>query len=494
MRIFAAALSHETNSFSPMLTSRDAFDSTLTWRPGQHPAQPSMPTAAFWVTRNGATQNGYTFIPGSCFSANPSGLVSRTAFEAMRDEIVSQTRAAGPLDAVILDMHGAMMADGYDDCEADLLRLIRQVVGPIVTIGVLLDLHCHLTVARCKLADVIVLYKEYPHTDFIKRGEELLDLVLQTVRGTVRPFLSLWDCRFIANLPTTQEPMRSFVERLVALEGRDQVLSVSVAHSWPAGDAPECSARVLVVSDGAKAVGDALARRLGEELIALHPQVATCLLEPDVAITNGLATFKQLVEQRPVTIADSTDNPGGGAPGDNTDFLRLLIERGATDCAVGPIWDPMAVRMAFAAGVGARIRLRIGGKACWASGDPVDAEVEILACVKDAHQSFANTNIALGDSVGIRTTEGVNIVLISNRGQCFGIDLFSNLGIDPMRQRLLVVKSNQHFYAAYKPISAAVLYATGRGLMASDVRRHSWQRVHRPIWPLDDHPIGQWLL
>ena len=494
MRLFSAALSHETNSFSPMLTPRQAFDSTLSWRPGEHPAQPTMPTAAFWVTRREAATRGYDFVAGSCFSANPSGLVARQAYEDMRDEIVQQLAAAAPLDAVIFDLHGAMMADGYDDCEADLLGHVRRVVGPEVVIGVLLDLHGHLSRARCLLADVVVLYKEYPHTDFIERGEELLSLVLRTVRGDVRPILSLWDCRFIANLPTTHEPMRSFVDRMRALEGTEGVLSISVAHSWPAGDAPECGARVLVVTDDAKAFGDALAERLGRELLELHPQVTPRMLEPEAAIARGLGRYDSAVIQRPVTIADTTDNPGGGAPGDNTDFLHLLIQNSAHGCAIGPMWDPMAVSMAFAAGVGATLRLRMGGKACWASGSPVDAVVTVMACVRNAQQSFAGTPIALGDSVSVRTAGGVNVVLISHRSQAFGTDLFSNLGIDPLQQRLLVVKSNQHFHAAFAPVSEAVIYATGRGLMATDVRLHPWQRIERPIWPLDAQPPGRLVL
>ena len=498
MRLFAACLSHETNSFSPLVTGREAFDASLSWRPGDGPVTPGMPTAAFWVAQRDAALHGYDFVPGSCFAANPSGLVTRNAYEDMRDEIISQVQAAAPLDAIVLNLHGAMMADGYDDCEADLLTRIRFVVGPSVVIGLLLDLHCHLSVARCQLANVAVLYKEYPHTDFIERSEELLALVLRTTRRQIHPTTSLWDCRFIANLPTTQQPMRGFVDRLIALEGRDGVLSVSIAHSWPAGDAPECGARVLVVTDDAKATGDALAQRLGEELTALQPEITPRLLEPGAAIAQALTIATEIAaatsHPRPVTIADTTDNPGGGAPGDNTDFLRLLISHGIADCAVGPIWDPMAVGMAFAAGVGAKLRLRIGGKACWASGEPVDANVEVLACVPGAQQTFARAAVDMGDAVGVRTAEGVNVVLTATRGQGFGVDMFSIVGIDPLRQRLLIVKSNQHFYAAFAPISEAVLYATGRGLMATDVRSHPWQRVARPIWPLDDHTPGRLML
>ena len=138
MRLFAACLSHETNSFSPLVTGREAFDASLNWRPEDTPlasVQPGMPTAAFWVAQRDAAVHGYDFVPGSCFAANPSGLVTRSAYEGMRDEIVSQVEAAAPLDAIVLNLHGAMMADGYDDCEADLLARIRRVVGP----GVVMD-------------------------------------------------------------------------------------------------------------------------------------------------------------------------------------------------------------------------------------------------------------------------------------------------------------------------------------------------------------------
>ncbi|WP_145137978.1 M81 family metallopeptidase [Roseomonas gilardii] len=492
MRIFSACLALETNTFSPMPTSYQSFLDQQAWRPGEHPAEPTMQTAAFWVTRRRAAADGYEFIPGSCFWAMPGGMASRGAYERMRDEILAQLRAALPVDAVMLGLHGAMVAQGYDDCEADLLEHVRRMVGPEAVIGVELDPHCHLTVRRCELADIIVLYKEYPHTDFVERGEELLDLVLATLRGRIRPVMSLWDCRLIASFPTTAQPMRGLVDRAMALEGQAGVLSISLGHGFPSGDVPESGARVLVVTDDAKPVGDRLAREFGEAMVAIHAHPAKHFLEPAEALAEGLRLAA--TAEAPVTIADTSDNAGGGAPSDNTTFLRLLTEGGIAGASVGPIWDPVAVRMAFDAGPGARMRLRIGGKACWASGQPLDAEVEILSCVPEAYQSFAGGPVDLGDAVGIRTTEGVGAVLVSRRRQAMGHDLFSNMGIDPAGERLLVVKSNQHFHASFAPISAAVLYATGDGLLATDYRRYPWSRVARPIRPLDTEAEGRLLL
>ena len=144
----------------------------------------------------------------------------------------------------------------------------------------------------------------------------------------------------------------------------------------------------------------------------------------------------------------------------------------------------MAVRLAFDAGEGARLPFRFGGKTSLASGTPVDAEVEVIRCVPNAHQTFAGAIVPLGDVASIRMG-GVEAVLISTRAQAMGTDLFSNFGIDPVRRRVLVVKSNQHFYAAFSRIAAQVIYAEGDGALPRDVRKLPWSKIERPIWPLD---------
>jgi microcystin degradation protein MlrC len=489
MRVFSASLLHETNTFSPMPTGLSAFLGPNVWRPGMPPPEPGMETAVFATCRERADRDGFDFAPGSCFWAMPGGLVARAAYETMRDEILGQLRAAMPVDAVALGLHGAMVADGCEDCEGDLLRRVRGIVGERAVVGALLDPHCHLTAARCAVADAIVLYKEYPHTDFMDRAGELLDIVLAAARGRVRPRMSLYDCRAIGSFPTTEQPMRGLVDDARALEGRDRVLSVSLGHGFPSGDVPESGARVLVVTDDAPDVGARVARDLGARLADVAMSAPRRFVEADEAIDRGLAAAAGT--GRPATLADVTDNAGGGAPSDNTDLLRLLIARGVAGASVAPIWDPGAVRLAFEAGAGARLRLRVGGKVCEASGTPVDVDATVLACVEDARQSFAGSPVELGDAVGLRSAEGVGVVLVSRRCQAMGLDLFAGLGIDPTAERLLVVKSNQHFHAAFAPISAEILYVAGRGLMRTDYRDLPWRRVARPIWPLDPPVSGR---
>ena len=439
-----------------------------------------MCTAPLWVARRRAKAEGFTLIEGSCFAACPAGTTNRQDYEFMRDEILAQLKAALPVDGVLLGLHGAMVAHGYDDVEGDILERVRALAGPKAVIGVELDPHCHLTLKRVRLADVIVLYKEFPHTDVVERAEDVLDIVLKTLRGQARPAMSLYDCRQIGTYPTTLPLMRGFVDKIKAMEGKDGVLSISIGHCFPYADVPELGGRILVVMNGDKVKGDALARRIGEEFVSMRGKTMPNYLGVDEAITAAVAA-----NETPVVMADPADNAGGGAPSDNTTILRRLIERQVTDAAVGPIWDPVAVRLCFDAGLGAELPLRFGGKIGPRSAAPIDATVKVTALARDCWQSFGPAKVALGDCAAVRVG-GVEVALITKRNQALGLELFTNLGIDPRAKKLVVVKSTNHFMAAFGPIAKRVLYVESDGPLSRDFRKIPYTKVMRPIWPLDE--------
>lgn len=480
MRLFAATIATETNTFSPLPTSIEAYREGVFLRPGEHPADtPLMCTAPLWVARRRAVAEGFTLIEGSCFAASPAGLTNRADYETMRDEILAQLAAALPLDGVLLGLHGAMVAHGYDDVEGDVIERTRAIVGADCVIGVELDPHCHLTLKRVRLSDIIVLYKEFPHTDVVERAEDLLTLVLRTVRKQIRPVMSLFDCRQIGSYPTTLPLMRGFVDRTAAMEGHGGVLSISIGHCFPYADVPEMTGRILVVTDGDKGLSDRLATEIGHEFVAMQGRTAPEYLSVEAAVTTALQ-----VNGAPVVIADPADNAGGGAPTDNTTVLRHMIERGVESAALGPIWDPVAVRLCFDAGLGAVFPLRFGGKIGPASGVPVDAEVTVTGLARDCQQSFGPTQVKLGDCACVRVG-GIDVVLITNRTQALGLELFRNVGVEPTHRKLLVVKSTNHFHAAFGPIAAQVLYVDSDGPLPRDYARIPYARVQRPIWPLD---------
>ena len=482
MRLFSATIATETNTFSPLPTSLDAYKESVFLRPGEHPDDaPRMCTAPLWVARRRAAAEGFTLIEGSCFAASPAGTTNRADYEFMRDEILAQLKAALPLDGVLFGLHGAMVAHGYDDVEGDVLERARAIVGADCVIGVELDPHCHLTLKRVRLADITILYKEFPHTDVVERAEDLLTLVLRTIRKQVRPTTSLYDCRQIGSYPTTLPLMRAFVDKTAAMEGKDGVLSVSIGHCFPYADVAELTGRILVITDGDKAKADRLATGIGQEFVSMRGRTAPEYLSIEDAIGAALA-----FNAAPVVLADPADNAGGGAPTDNTSILRRLIERDVTDATLGPIWDPIAVRLCFDAGLGAGFPLRFGGKTGPASGMPIDATVTVTALRRDCWQSFGPTQVPLGDCAAIRIG-GVEIVLISNRTQALGLELFRNLDIEPAQRKIVVVKSTNHFMAAFGPIARKVLYVDSDGPLSRDYRQIPYTKVRRPIWPLDEH-------
>lgn len=488
MRIFAASLGTETNTFSPIPTARANFEEAFAYAPGEHPDEPRHTTAPLYVARRRAAQEGFTLIEGSCFWAEPAGTCSRSDFEVLRDAILAELEAALPVDGVLLGLHGAMIAHGYDDCEGNLIENVRRIVGPEVVIGCEYDLHCHLTKRCVSNADITILYKEYPHTDFLERGEELVSLLLKTIRGEIRPVSSLYDPRFIGFFPTVVEPTRSFVDRLHMLERTEPgVLSISFVHGFQHSDVPDMGSRMLVVTDDRKADGDRLAKALAEEAAALLEHQVT-LMSQDEALDRALARPGETT-----VIADTSDNAGGGAASDNTDFVRLLLERDVQNTLVGPIWDPVAVQICFAAGLGCRLALRFGGKSGPDSGDPVDATVEVIGLLRSAWQSYDRSQVPLGDAAAIRIG-GLECVLISSRTQALGRELFTNFGIDPASKQVVVVKSANHFRAAFGPIAAQVLYADGKGNVPIDCRAHHFEAVRRPLWPLDERPEGRFIV
>jgi len=480
MRIFSGGIATETNTFAPMPTGMATFRDRGYYPAGTHPDQMFYFAGPLWALRLRAKDKGLDVVEGLVAGAQPSGTTTRACYEALREELLADLRKALPVDMVLLGLHGAMVADGYDDCEGDLLQKVRAIVGPGVVVGAELDPHCHLTPAMVESADLLIAYKEYPHTDVLERALELVDLGAAIVEKRVRPVAATVDCEMIATVHTSREPARSFVDRLQAMEGKDGVLSISIAHGFGWGDVPEMGTKVLVYTDGDEAKARALARRLADELIGMRDRLAPPSPSIDAALDEALA-----VEGGPVVISDGADNPGGGAASDATFFLRRIVERGLRDVAIGPFWDPLAARIAIEAGVGARLALRIGGKVSPLSGDPIDLECMVKAIRLEHVQSgLSNTRVEMGASALVEAN-GVEILLCSLRNQAMGTDLFTGIGCDLATKKIVVVKSSQHFHASYSKIAKRVIYAAAPGAVTHDLRTLPYRKVRRPKWPLD---------
>jgi microcystin degradation protein MlrC len=480
LRVFTGTLATETNTFAPMPTGLSAFHERGYYPAGTHPDRMTQFAGPLWAARERVRSDGWVLIEGMVAAAQPSGITTRHAYEALRDELLDDLKAALPVDMVVLGLHGAMVADGYDDCEGDLLARVRAIVGPDVVVGAELDPHNHLTPAMTGNADLLVAFKEYPHTDILERGRELVDLCAKTARGLIKPVAAVVDCEMVVRMHTAHEPARGFVDRIQSMEGRDGILSISVTHGFPWGDTPEMGTKMLVYADGDAGKAGAIARRLADELIGLREQLSVDAPGIDATLDAALA-----FPDGPVVISDGADNAGGGAASDSTFILRRMLDRGIGNAAIGPLWDPVAARIAFDAGKGASLMLRIGGKVSAASGDPVDARCTVKATFKDMVMTgLAGTRAPLGDCALVETG-GIEIVLITIRAQAVDTDLFTQLGCDLAAKKIVVVKSSQHFYASYSKVAKHVLYAAAPGSVTADLDALDYRKIRRPKWPLD---------
>jgi microcystin degradation protein MlrC len=484
MKLFIAGLDTETNTFAPIPTGRRAFAEGFIAH-GDATRQPeNYCSAQLNVWRRRAEERGWAVAESLCAFAEPGGTIVRAVYESLRDEILADLHRALPVDMVILALHGAMVAEGYDDCEGDLLARIRGIVGERVAIGAELDLHCHITEAMVRHATALVAYKEYPHVDIPVRAEDLFRIIADAAEGRTRPVTEAFDCRMINTYRTTEQPLRGFVDRMLALEGRDGIISVSLGHGFPWGDVAEIGAKIVVIADGDRAKAARIARALGEEFFAMRDKIAPRFLTMDEAIDQALA-----IDGGPVVIADVADNAGGGAPGDATFFLRRLLERGIRNAASGYYWDPMAVRACMEAGLGARFDLRIGGKSGVASGDPVDLSVTVKGLADNVTQRFGDAPVNMGETAWV-AAEGIDLVLTSLRTQVFHPEGMTKLGVDLASRKLVIVKSTQHFHAGFAPIAKSILYAAPPGALRPDFEAIPYSKLATPYWPKVTNPFA----
>ncbi|WP_428310739.1 M81 family metallopeptidase [Hydrocarboniphaga sp.] len=483
MKIFVATLATETNTAAVVPTGRVDFEAYGVYRTDASLHAPDGVGVLHAEIKRLATADGHGVVESLAAVAQPSGLTLRALYEEYRDGILDDLRAALPVDAVLLNLHGAMVAQGYDDCEGDLIERVRAIVGPQVAIGAELDLHCHYSARMHRHADIIIAYKEYPHTDSIERLRELYALLVQQAAGKIRPTSAVVDCKMIGIWHTTREPMMSFVERMRSLEGRDGVLSVSLGHGFPWGDVADCGAKLWVITDGDLPKAEALAQQLAREFRELRAQT----YDPPLSIADALAQASAAA-QGPVVLADVGDNAGGGAMSDSTFLLRAMLDAGIGNAAIGMFWDLGAVALCQSAGVGAELMLRIGGKCGPMSGDPVDVNVTVRAIVEGHGQSGLGSYRPLGTGVWLRSEGGIDIVLNTSRAQVLSRECFENLGITLIDKQIIVVKSTQHFHAEFAPIASQVLYVGTPGSTSQAFAEMSFSKRDNDFWPRVENP------
>jgi len=483
MRVFIAGLLHETNTFAPFPTGLHSYALAGIFH-GDGSKAHTLISPVLSVWRRRAEELGGEVVESLLAGAEPSGPTLRHVYEALKQEILDDLQNRGPMDMVLLSLHGAMVAQGYDDCEGDLLHVIRGIVGRDCIIGAELDLHCHLTRAMVDAANVLITYKYYPHTDMVPRAEQLFSVCHAALKGAVKPVSAVFDCAMTGLFPTSAEPMASLVARLCKLELEDGILAASLCHGFPWADVAEIGTKMLVIADADVALAERSAKEFG---LAFYRQREALAL-PMHSIDEALKIAGQ--ESGPIVLAEASDNAGGGAPGDNTQLLRAIVERRLGNVAAGCFWDPLAVSICADAGPGARLALRLGGKIGKASGDPLDLEVTVKRVLERHAQSGLTGPVEFGRSVWVRTGNDIDIVIASLRTQTLAPDAFTGIGVPLDGKHLVTVKSIEHFRAQFAAYARKILYVTSAGALDMNFAALPYTKRSANFWPRVADPLG----
>jgi microcystin degradation protein MlrC len=484
MKVFIASLSTETNSFSPLPTGRLSFEEGAIAHGDATRQKLEYWSAPLHIWREAAEARGWEVEESLTAHAQPAGPTVRDDYEEFRDEILGDLKRAMPVDVVLLSLHGAMIADGYDDCEGDLIARCREIVGDKPIIGGLLDPHCHLTEAMMTGATLLVAYREYPHVDIPERAKDMFRLAAEAAEGRTRPVMRDHDCRMICAMHTPYEPMRTFVDEMIGREFEPGILSLSIAHGFPWGDHPRVGARALAITDGNAELAERTARELGEKLFSLRHEIMRPYPDIDGALDRAVAAPKG-----PVVLADTADNAGGGAPSDATFLLRAILERGITNVVTGIYWDPVALRICREAGEGATLKLRLGGKCGPMSGDPLDLVVTVRKLASGLTQRFGKLPSSLGETAWLQC-DGVDIVINDLRTQTFHPDAFVGLGIELSDKKIVCVKSSNHFHAGFAPIASEVIHVATPGAITPDYANIPYTKRAPNYWPKVEDPFA----
>ncbi|MEM7749681.1 MAG: M81 family metallopeptidase [Pseudomonadota bacterium] len=489
-RVLIAGFKHETNTFSVLPTDIAAYRERGLYS-GAEVADVFRETnseiAGFIdVAERHGWQPQFSLVA----DASPSGRVTQAAYEEITGQILADAVSAGPVDAVLLQLHGAMVTDHTDDGEGLLLRTLRTKLGPSVPIGVTLDLHGNVTDDMARYADVIVSYRTYPHIDQREIANECGDLIARAVAGEIAPFCTVRRGPMMGGVDhgrtTAPGPMREALAKAEELKASPTILSVSVLAGFGAADIPDVGPSVIVVGDGYDPIHRSEADRLVSHIWETRDVRS---VDPSTNAEAVTAARKNAKIGAPVIIADAADNPGGGGYGDSTGLLHALFESNIDNIAFGALFDPESATACHAASKGEIVDLRLGGKVDTISGPPLMCKGEVLT-LSDGRFRLegpmqAGVPVNMGPSAAVRVG-GIDIVIASRRYQNYDRNFFRTLGLEPADYAVIVVKSSQHFRAAYAPgASDVVMVDEGNGITTFDLTSRTYSNVRRPIWPLD---------
>ena len=494
-RFVIAQIKHETNTFSPIATPYSSFGHGNGPVYGEDAkralAGTNSPFAAFLDV---AASEGAEAVTPVAAESWPSNRASRETFERLVRPLEEAVRAG--CDAVLLDLHGAMVVEGSDDAEGEILERLRRI-APAVPIAVTFDYHTNLSPAIVANATVITGYKTYPHVDMYESGRLAGEILARALRGEIEPVMA-WGW-----LPLVPSIMRHAPEDgpsgdILALaresERTGRVLAATLLPAFAHADTPHTGCSAVVVGD-ARRGGREHAQALCDAMLKIAWDRRDEYVYTPRALADSIAAASRLGNARPagpVLLIDHCDNCGSGGAQDVMTVVEAILAAGLEDVAIAPIRDPGAVAKMIAAGTGANVTLALGGKTDMPSigleARPIQVAGRVRA-ITDGEIVFTGPMYT-----GVKSSLGRTAVLDTGRAQIvvterhhepFDLVIFRHCGIEPTARRFLMLKSRIHYRAGFKPIAAAIVECQGEGVTNADLSVYRYEKLKRPIYPLD---------
>ncbi|GIO08049.1 microcystinase C [Brevibacillus reuszeri] len=485
MRIAIGEVRHETNTFSSVKTTVELFKQRW-WERGDAILSNHRGVRDYlggMIDR--AEALGIEVVPVFVATATSAGMVVRETYETIKSEWNAAMRAAGGVDAICISLHGAGVVEGIDDMEGDFLQYIRSLVGYEVPLIATLDLHANLTECMVAEADVLLGVHLYPHTDCYERGVEAVEIAMRMGKGELLPTMHLTKLpMMITTSLTSMSPAKDINEICWEWEKHPRVIDCAFFHAFPYTDVPEVGVSVVAVTDGDKALAKLVADDVAQHIWARREAFAPDVISPDEGIRQALAA-----EGQPIVINETSDNPGGGAPGDGTYLLRAMLEANLPSACFACIFDPEVAQIAHKAGVGSTITVNLGGKVDRLHGEPI-ALTAYVKCLTDGRYIIKSpmgqgTPVNLGKSVRLQA-DGLDILVCSVSTQVLDEQLYLLHGIDVTAYKIVALKSSQHFRAVFDLIAEKIISVDSPGLTTLEFSSFAYKRLTRPIYPLDN--------
>lgn len=491
MKIMVAMMSHETNTFSPVPTPLTRFGG------GENP--PEGDAVISHVTGRSSTMAGMLAVARAAGAelitpiaagAPPSGPVDDAAYQYMTDAICN---AIDDCDAILLELHGAMVTESIEDGEGHLLARIREI-RPDIPVAVGLDMHANLYPAMVDNATVITGFHTYPHVDMYETGERAARILLDSLGGKCKPTMAWGNVPMLPHVMrqgTDDFPNKELQARIMALEANGEVLAASLFTGFPHADIYNAGLSVVVVTDNDPGKAEAIRDEL-LEMAWRDREAFVYHVEPLAESVSKAVAAAEVEGNGPVILLDHYDNTASGGSMDTSEVLREILAQGLEDVAAFGIYDPAAVDQMIEAGVGNEVTVQLGGKFHLAALPEQSRPLEVTGHVKlisDGRFTVTGpmgtgARLNMGRTVVLDTGK-VQIVVISQHIEPYDLGCFTSLGIDPLRKRFLMLKSRIHYRATYRPIAKAIIECAGIGVCTSDYSQLEFRHVRRPVYPLD---------